>query len=244
MKRKLGSFHIHIRDRLLLWLTLHPITRLIFGNSWSLLFNRAVTRKIISYYDGDSGHQINLKTGSVGFGFIHYALILNMRPKRVLCIGSRKGFIPAICALACKENGFGRVDFVDAGYGQNDIHHWSGISWWKRVDPEKHFSLFDVNRWLTTYVMTTEKFAKRYRRSYDYIYVDADHSYAGAKRDWELFWPRLTRGGLIAYHDVAVHQTKALGTFGVWKVWKEKAKNKGLRFAFPAESGLGILQKL
>jgi len=30
-------------------------------------------------------------------------LLLLQKPERVLCIGSEQGFIPAICALACKE---------------------------------------------------------------------------------------------------------------------------------------------
>jgi hypothetical protein len=42
-----------------------------------------------------------------------------MRPKRVLCVGSRYGYIPAICAYACKENNYGVVDFVDAGFDED-----------------------------------------------------------------------------------------------------------------------------
>jgi len=91
-------------------------------------------RRIIDYYGGNEGHQIDKKTGNLGYGFIHYALIRNLKPERVLCIGSGRGFIPAVCALACKENRRGVVDFVDAGYGKGHPKSWGGDGFWKKVD--------------------------------------------------------------------------------------------------------------
>lgn len=236
-------FSFHLRDRIGFWISTNPLPRWLFHTGQVHIYNPSLTRTIISHYDGDSGHQTDRKTGNLGFGFIHYGLIINMKPKRILCVGSRKGFIPAICALACIENGKGHVDFVDAGYDPNDSNHWSGVGWWKQIDPHKHFSHLDINKRLTIYIMTTEKFAKQYRENYDYIYIDGDHSYAGATRDWQLFWPRLRRGGLMIYHDVEVRHTKQLGIFGVWKMWRERAQKQGITFSFPTESGLGIIQK-
>jgi hypothetical protein len=239
------QYSLHVHDRILLWLTLCPITRMFLGKSWSILFNRAVTRKIILYYGGDSGHQTDLWKGSLGFGFIHYAFILNIKPKHILCIGSRKGFVPAICALACSENGYGHVDFVDAGYGPEDTNNWSGIGWWKRIDPIKHFSFLDVNKYLTPYIMTTGKFVKMYPTyKYDYIYIDGDHSFKGAQNDYRLFWPRLLDNGFMVFHDAYVRRTKELGAFGVWKLWEKIGNKNAIIFPFPKESGLGIVQKV
>jgi len=33
------------------------------------------------------------------------------------------------------------------------------------------------------------------------VYIDADHSYEGVKRDIEAFYPKVISGGLIAFHD-------------------------------------------
>lgn len=219
------------------------LSRWVLNTTLPSLFHRFLAKNIIHYYDGDYGHQTNRRTGNLGFGFIHYSLIINSKPKRILCVGSRKGFIPAICALACAENGMGHVDFVDAGYDIEDANHWSGIGWWRHVNPDTHFAFLQINKWLTTYVMTTNEFAKKAKYKYDYIYIDGDHSYEGAKNDWNLFWPRLNRGGFMVFHDVAVHHTKALGTFGVWRLWEEKAKHHAITFPYPKDSGLGILQK-
>jgi hypothetical protein len=211
----------------------------------SSLTNTSISKKIITYFDGDDGHQTNPETGNLGFGNIHYAFIRNIKPNNILCIGSRKGYIPAICALACEDNKKGHVDFVDAGYNREDKNHWSGIGWWKKVDPDKHFSYLNLNTRISTYVMTTKEFVKQYpNRLYEYIYIDGDHSYKGVKLDYSLFWPKLTKYGFMIFHDVYVKHTKDLGNFGVWKLWRELKNNNKIIFPFPKDSGLGFIQKI
>jgi predicted O-methyltransferase YrrM len=39
----------------------------------------------------------------------------------------------------------------------------------------------------------------------DFLFIDGDHSYAGVKKDYELYSPFVRKGGVIAFHDVAVH---------------------------------------
>ena len=38
-------------------------------------------------------------------------------------------------------------------------------------------------------------------KSLDYIFIDGDHSYEGALRDCELFFPKIKNGGIFAGHD-------------------------------------------
>jgi len=222
----------------------HHLPKRLTSPHGSGIFSLDVCRAIIQYYDGDKGHQASYQTGDLGFGHIHYALIRNIKPNQILCIGSRKGYIPAICALACIDNNKGHVDFVDAGYDKDNKDHWSGIGWWKKVDPAKHFSFLGVNQRLTSYIMTTKTFAeKNPKKTYDYIYIDGNHSYTGVKLDYNLFWPKLSKNGLIVFHDVNVVYTPNLGFFGVWKLWKELKNKHNIIFPFPRESGLGIIQK-
>ena len=37
----------------------------------------------------------------------------------------------------------------------------------------------------------------------DFLFIDGDHSYAGVKRDWEMYSTLVRKGGIIAFHDVA-----------------------------------------
>ena len=204
-----------------------------------------LSKTLIEAYGADEGHNINRTQYFLGFGLIHYALVRNTRPKRILCVGSRKGFIPAILALACKDNGTGHVDFVDAGYGpEAPTKHWSGVGFWKSNDPVKHFAKIGVSDTITTHVMTTSEYANKYpQKRYQYIYIDGDHSYEGIKLDYSLFWPRLDKGGFMSFHDVVARGYLDKGLFGIWKFWKELKENK-IVFPFPKESGLGIVQKL
>ncbi len=42
-------------------------------------------------------------------------------------------------------------------------------------------------------------------RAVDFLFIDADHSYRGVRRDFELYAPLVRSGGLIALHDVLEH---------------------------------------
>jgi hypothetical protein len=237
------NINYHFRDKLGLWLSTNWLAKRLFGENRSIIFNRSICRSIIKYYGGDKGHLLNVNTGNLGYGFIHYAFILNHKPRRILCVGSRKGYIPSICALACQENKKGHVDFVDAGYDEKDKNNWSGIGWWRKTKSDYHFGFLNANKYLRAYIMTTKEFAKKWHFNYDYIYIDGDHSYEGVKTDYKLFWKRLNKGGFMIFHDVNVKSQRGLPKFGVWKLWEEIKSNK-LTFLNPKHSGLGIIQKI
>lgn len=42
--------------------------------------------------------------------------------------------------------------------------------------------------------------------SLDFLLIDGDHTYDGVRRDWEMYAPLVTEGGLITFHDVAPGQ--------------------------------------
>lgn len=240
--------------RKIYWICRHSFERIfdfildnfgVFSSFSQTLIKRHISRLLLSHYGGDYGHNINSHQFFLGFGLIHYSLVRNIKPSRILCIGSRTGFIPAILGLACKDNGIGHVDFVDAGYDRDDVkHNWSGIGFWRKNVAKKHFRTLKLSDHITTFVMTTQEFAVTLpKKKYEYIYVDGDHSYSGVKLDYSLFWPRLKKNGFMVFHDVHVKWTRNLGRFGVWKLWKELPDKHKIIFPFPSESGLGILQK-
>jgi SAM-dependent methyltransferase len=53
-------------------------------------------------------------------------------------------------------------------------------------------------------------------RSVDLVFVDADHSYSGVKRDYEAWFDKVVPGGYFAFHDVGE------GCPGVWKFYNEE----------------------
>lgn len=211
------------------------------------IIDRQFSRMIMRRYNGDDGQCTDDRTGSLGYGFIHYAILRNIKPSRVLCIGSRKGFIPAILALALRENGKGHVDFVDASFSPdtNKGKSWGGIGFWNRISPNAHFGKIGVAHHITMYTMTSKEFFRiTPKNTYQYIYIDGDHSYTGVRTDYKLFWPRLEKYGFMVFHDVSARGTLEGGVFGVRKLWKEISTRNAVVFPLPEHSGLGILQKI
>lgn len=208
--------------------------------------------RIMKYYGADyrwndqRSQNLDKPTYNYGYGLVHYSLIRSQRPNRVLCIGSMYGYIPYMMAKACKENGIGHVDFVDAGYDINKktAKSFFGQGFWKTVNPKKHFAYGGVEKYISTYVMTSVRFARQSSASYDYIYLDGDHSLKGAVTNVRLFWPRLNTEGFLVFHDVDFDRDAEGLSFRHGRVWKALSF---LPFKFKLTnhySGLGFIQKM
>jgi len=194
------------------------------------------------------GHNQDYKKGNLGFGLLHYAFIRNIRPTRVLVLGSQRGYVPAICALACKDEDFGYVDFVDAGYDLEDKNGWGGIGIWKK-EGDEYFKDIKVQDYIDVYPETIEDFEKYKMKlraeKYDYIYIDGDHSYEGVKSNFDLLWDYLADGGYMAFHDIMVDKETQWGKCGASKFWKYINEEAGIdeKITLPFECGLGIIRK-
>jgi predicted O-methyltransferase YrrM len=53
----------------------------------------------------------------------------------------------------------------------------------------------------------------------DYLFLDGDHTYEGVRRDFEMYAPLVRSGGIIALHDIAVHNREI--DCDVNKFWNE-----------------------
>jgi len=208
------------------------------------IINQSTVQKLISLYArSDNWHNLDYKTSNLGYGYIHYSMIRNLQPDRVLCIGSKYGFIPAICALACRDNQKGIVDFVDPGYDfhSSDPHHAGGVGLWKKIDPHKYFRPFGLNQYLTLHLTTSKQYSVDHKHyHFQYIHIDGDHTTKGVKTDFDLFWPKLESPGFMAFHDI---YTQGYPDVQVSKFW-QKLKDLYPAIEFPGDSGLGLIQKV
>lgn len=221
------------------------LERIFLGKRFGTLVRQVNVVSLMEHFVADEyGHEANIEKGDLGYGWIHYGLIRQKKPSRVLCVGSRFGYIPAVLAQACKDNGFGRVDFIDAGFEQDDAGGWTGEGYWRTDRGKNCFANFGLGEYLTLFVMLNTEFAKKYpNQNYDYVYIDGDHSLKGVILDFKLFWPMLNSGGIMAFHDISVKEVKPEGIYGVWKFWERLKKSLGgLEINFIG-SGLGIVQK-
>ena len=63
----------------------------------------------------------------------------------------------------------------------------------------------------------------RVKEDIDFLFIDGDHSYEGVSRDFELWYPKVRKGGLVALHDI--RGVNIEGIDGVKDFWNE-IKNK------------------
>ena len=91
---------------------------------------------------------------------------------------------------------------VDTWQGSDEIDH-------KSMDFDDVYSVYKEKvkeLSITSVVMRTDDYLIRVREvfteSFDFIYIDADHTTVGVLLDAELSWPLLKSGGIMAFDDL------------------------------------------
>jgi cephalosporin hydroxylase len=80
-------------------------------------------------------------------------------------------------------------------------------------------------------------------RKVDFLFIDGDHNYEGVKRDFEMYSPLVSKGGMIAFHDIV--SGPAIHVGGVPRFWGEvKATRDHKEFVRDKDQGgfgIGVL---
>jgi predicted O-methyltransferase YrrM len=53
----------------------------------------------------------------------------------------------------------------------------------------------------------------------DFLFIDADHTYEGVSRDFEMYAPLVRSGGMVAFHDIVTHRQQTASE--VERFWGE-----------------------
>ena len=102
----------------------------------------------------------------------------------------------------------------------------------------------DVNRTnliynsFSTLLRTTFDSALEYfeEESVDLLHIDGLHTYEAAKHDFEMWLPKMSKKGIVLFHDTNVRRDD----FGVYRLWSEISKGH-TSLEFFHSHGLGIL---
>ncbi len=77
---------------------------------------------------------------------------------------------------------------------------------------------------------------------YDFIFIDADHSYEGVKKDFYNYLPMLSKDGIIGFHDIECPDWPGINKF--WNELKSTGKYEMKKFVkkgFLLQYGIGML---
>ncbi len=75
----------------------------------------------------------------------------------------------------------------------------------------------------------------------DLLFIDGDHTYEGAKKDYESYKEYVKKGGLIVFHDINDTEYHRRIDCNVHKLWKELKGDK-IEFNVNAHwAGIGVL---
>lgn len=132
-----------------------------------------------------------------GLGWLYYALVRLYRPKKLVCIGSGRGFVPIVLAKALRDSGCGSLDFIDPSLDDDFWKHSEFVSDW--------FERFGVEKFIRHHLQTTEEFSRtEYFKSLeniDFLFIDGRHFYESVRFDFEVFRSKVLPFGLVLFHD-------------------------------------------
>lgn len=163
------------------------------------------------------GHNEKPENSNLGFGFLYYGIARAIRPNHVLVIGSGFGFSVVCLALGMKDNGKGRLTFVDPSYSVLKHGPWNTFggrgTWDKPEEVAERFRHFGVDEIITHYKLTSEEFFPRFKASglpkIDIAFVDGNHSYKNIRYDFLGTLRCARRNSYIFLHDSNIYVSAA-----------------------------------
>ncbi len=143
------------------------------------------------------GHRQRRADANLGMGWIYYGLARLIRPRRVVVIGSYRGFVPLVLGRALQDNGeAGEVVFVDPSMVDD--------FWTEPEAVDAHFAGHGVTN-VRHHLATTQAFVETEAYgALDHVgivFIDGWHTAEQARFDHEAFRDRLTPDGVTLFHD-------------------------------------------
>jgi len=177
--------------------------------------------------------EVFVPTSAFGHLPFFFWLISELRPKRVVELGSADGYTFFGFCQAAREFGL-EVTAVDTWKG--DAHTGpfaeSMFQNLKRILQDK---FAEVNA--RTMRMTFDEAVGNFEDgSLDLVFVDGCHSYEAVSSDYRNWLPKLSNRGVMVFHDTTVRTPG----FGVYKLWEELMESWA-GFNFTHDHGLGVL---
>ncbi|MGO9831532.1 MAG: class I SAM-dependent methyltransferase [Myxococcaceae bacterium] len=170
------------------------------------------------------------------------AWVHQRKPQTVVEIGTANGGTLFIwCALADPRAVIVSIDLPGGIHG-GGYPRWKSLVYRRFAQPGQSLRLLRVD----SHLPATRDQLKTLLppEGIDFLFIDGDHTYAGVKRDFEMYSPLVRRGGLVAFHDICPHPPEM--NCDVDKFWREiRAQYPSREFVETPNQGyygIGVLE--
>jgi len=142
--------------------------------------------------------EIDFHSGLGDSAYLLYGLARALKPQVAVEIGSARGRSACYVGRALKENGSGRLFAIDP-HTHTDWNDENSVATLDEM--KRNIKALGIERQVEIIRDVSERAAARWMLPIDMLFIDGDHSYAGVKRDWELFSPFVVPFGVVVFHD-------------------------------------------
>lgn len=143
--------------------------------------------------------------------------VQELKPRTILEVGTaRGGTLLLFCQSGAED---AEIISLDLPHGKNG----GGYPKWKEpiyqlfARPEQRLTLLRANSHLEESRKRVERVI--HGKKFDLIMIDADHSYQGVKRDFELYSPLVSERGIMILHDILPNRFDP--EIDVHRFWRE-----------------------
>lgn len=118
----------------------------------------------------------------------------------IIEIGSWKGRSTICLGMGTRDGKGTTIYAIDPHKGSSEH-----IRLFGKVDTYREFrsniKSAGIEKFVTPIIKTSEAAAKDFHRQVNFVFVDGAHEYEYVRKDYELWFPKIVNGGIIAFHD-------------------------------------------
>jgi len=179
----------------------------------------------------------------LGAGILYYGLAYALRSATCVCLGSGGGFVPRMMRQAQRDLNLqeSRTILVDGCVHvvPERKNIWGSPSWLPQDSTfRRNYPDVQIVQMLTKDAY--HDFFVPNDVNIDFLHIDADHHYDGAKLDWDLYSPLVSVAGVITLHDTVNHREPC----GVPRLLDEiRSEGRYETVNLPIRYGTAILRK-
>lgn len=163
-------------------------------------------------------------------------IVRRLAPRRILEIGVMDGGTLYQWMKACPDSTIVAIDLPDGPFGKAGASQPGEWARWALAHG------VDLRLWTgDSHEAEAAEFAAG-SSPFDFAFIDGDHSYAGARADWETYAPMVRPGGLVALHDILPHPNyPAVEVDRLWREIKDEHNTAEL-VSYPGQvwGGIGL----